>query len=306
MALTILDPKENAPADSNEEPIRTVLEVMEARRQAEQPEKEAEKGGNDQWVEKDEVAREEKERNEKRRSERRREQKRLRKEERRQRAESPDFEGESTTVRVEGGMSVQLEPSSQQQTSWPHPRLVATEAQLRGSNDKEDPHISPLIRRRKGNALQGSIEDPTINERIENEREERRRKLKEKEEKMARARQIIASTDLARRLHDEEVPLANARSEEEEKRRLEDEQRIALASKQMTRKCVLIGYRGHWDENQNLYVGGELIGIVVPITLKYEELKAHIYRIENISCLEFDVVMRVKYKLDFEAPPHYI
>lgn len=51
----------------------------------------------------------------------------------------------------------------------------------------------------------------------------------------------------------------------------------------MTDKCLLIRYGGDWDENQSLYVGGELIGIIVPITLKYEELKVHIYKITNVS-----------------------
>ncbi|XP_038888078.1 ensconsin-like [Benincasa hispida] len=135
-------------------PLEEDMGCRGGRRGTKQPEKEVEKGIDEQRAEEDEVSRKEKEKKEKRRSERRqrkREDKRLRKEEEwRKRAESPDFKEESTTARVKVGMLAQFGPSTQQKTSWPHSRLVASEAQLRGSNDKEDPDISPLMQRRKG------------------------------------------------------------------------------------------------------------------------------------------------------------
>ncbi|XP_038892621.1 stress response protein NST1-like [Benincasa hispida] len=115
-----------------------------------------------------------------------------------------------------------------------------------GSDDKEDPDMSPLMRRCKENAPQGSTRDPIIQERKEKEtnnsgtqregKGRKKRKLEDKDEKMARAHQIIASANLARRLHDEEVRRDNIRVKEEEKRKLEDEQCIALASEKFEKE----------------------------------------------------------------------
>ncbi|XP_038904780.1 uncharacterized protein LOC120091048 [Benincasa hispida] len=41
-------------------------------------------------------------------------------------------------------------------------------------------------------------------------------------------------------------------------------------------------------------------------TLNYEELKSHIYRATKVSSSEFDLILKVKYNLEFEAPPQWI
>ncbi|XP_038878532.1 protein PXR1-like [Benincasa hispida] len=171
MTLTISDPKETAPTDSNEGPIRAILEDMEAKKRTEKSEEKEKRKLEEKRAEEDEVARLEIKKKEKKRSkrkQRRREEKRLRKkEERRKRAESMDVDGESTTARVEVGVSTQVNPSTQQQASWLQSRLVT-------SDDKEDPDISYLIRRRKENAPQGSTRDPTIYQRIEKKKEKKK------------------------------------------------------------------------------------------------------------------------------------
>ena len=70
----------------------------------------------------------------------------------------------------------------------------------------------------------------------------------------------------------------------------------------MTQKCLLVRYGGV-RMRIKVCIGGELTGIM-PKTLKYEEIKAHIYTITNVNrYVDFSAVMREKYKLDFEAPP---
>ncbi|XP_038888747.1 vicilin-like seed storage protein At2g18540 [Benincasa hispida] len=104
------------------------------------------------------------------------------------------------------------------------------------TEDREDPDITPLMRCRKENAPQGSASDLSFLQRIVEEKGRRKREEVEKQEKMLRARQIIASGDLARKLHDEEVHHNNAILTEEERRKLEDEQRILLASEQFEKE----------------------------------------------------------------------
>lgn len=42
---------------------------------------------------------------------------------------------------------------------------------------------------------------------------------------------------------------------------------------------------------------------MVPITLNYSQLTVALYELTNVSCLEFNIIMRVNYKLDCECPP---
>ncbi|XP_038891939.1 uncharacterized protein LOC120081277 isoform X2 [Benincasa hispida] len=65
-------------------------------------------------------------------------------------------------------------------------------------------------------------------------------------------------------------------------------------------------YGGDWDENESSCIRGQLAGILVPVSLKYEEIKSHIYGVTNVSSSEFDLILKVKYKLEYEAPPQYI
>lgn len=43
-------------------------------------------------------------------------------------------------------------------------------------------------------------------------------------------------------------------------------------------------------------------GIIVSITLKYSELRDQLYELTKVNSLEFNIIMRVKYKMDCECP----
>lgn len=38
-------------------------------------------------------------------------------------------------------------------------------------------------------------------------------------------------------------------------------------------------------------------------TLKYNELRDRVYEFKKVSSLEFNIIMKVKYRLDYEYPP---
>ncbi|XP_038887029.1 nucleolar protein 58-like [Benincasa hispida] len=183
MTLVTSNPKEIVPTESNERPIKAVLEVVEAKKQLGTTEEKEKRKSKEKCAEDDEAARLKKEKKEKKKSERkqrRREEKHLKKEEeRRKKVESLDFDGESTIARVEEGMSVQARTSTQLQVSSPHTRLVASE-------DREDPNISPLMWCSKENVPQGSTSDPSFFQRIVEEEEKRKRELEEMKEKLSR------------------------------------------------------------------------------------------------------------------------
>ncbi|XP_038876981.1 uncharacterized protein LOC120069322 [Benincasa hispida] len=148
-ALAVADPRETVPTDSNEGPIRVILEEVGAKKKPETADGKKNKKSKEKWVDEDEAAHSNKEKKEKKTSKKRqckREEKCLKKEDKRKRAKSPDFDGESTTARVEEGVSPQDQASMQPQVSSTHIRMVATE-------DKEDPDITPLMQHRKKNAL---------------------------------------------------------------------------------------------------------------------------------------------------------
>lgn len=74
----------------------------------------------------------------------------------------------------------------------------------------------------------------------------------------------------------------------------------------MDKKPLFIRYSGSWDDKEQCYSGGRLKGIIVLSTLKYNELRDRICELTKVSLSEFDIVMRVKYELDCEAPPVYL
>ncbi|XP_038880386.1 capping protein inhibiting regulator of actin dynamics-like [Benincasa hispida] len=204
--------------------IRVALEEVEAKKLPETAEEKKKNNNNkEKRAEGDEEAqprKEEKEIKSSEKREHRQEEKRLKKkEEKRKRAESPKVDGKSTTTRVDEGVSTQQRESAQPEEESTQIRTVAT-------GDGEDPDITPLMRRRKENTLQGSTIDLPILQSVVKEKERRRREEEEKQEKMLQAQQIIAEGDLRRKLHDEEVRHNNAISAEEERIRLEEEQHI--------------------------------------------------------------------------------
>ncbi|XP_038880373.1 protein PXR1-like [Benincasa hispida] len=163
-ALTILDPKEAANAESYEGPIRVALEEVAAEKQFERAEKKkkskenraeedeqahqskAEKKIKEKEDEEDEEAKLKKMKERSERKETRREKRCLKKEEeRRKRAESPELDRESTSVREDKGESAQHKT----------PQTIATD-------EGEDVEITLLTRRRKENAPQRSTIDPLI------------------------------------------------------------------------------------------------------------------------------------------------
>ncbi|XP_038876747.1 nucleolar protein 58-like [Benincasa hispida] len=147
-ALAVSDPKETIQTESYEGPIRVALEEVEAKKQPKMAEGKKKRKSKGKRAEGDEEARPKKEKKEKKSSEkreRRREEKRLKKEVKRKRAKSLDVDGESTTARVEEGLSTQEKESAQSQEASMHIRTVATE-------DREDSDITPLMRHRKENA----------------------------------------------------------------------------------------------------------------------------------------------------------
>ncbi|XP_038896312.1 capping protein inhibiting regulator of actin dynamics-like [Benincasa hispida] len=200
-ALAVLDHKETVQIESYEGPIRVSLEEVEAKKLSETDEGKKKRKSKSKRAKGDEETWPKKERKEKKSSEkrkRRREDNRLKKEEKRKRAESPDIDGESTIARVEEGVSKQEKESAQPQEASTHIRTVATE-------DREDPDITPLMRRRKENASQRSTSDPQFCQSLAEEKERRKREEEEKQEKMLRAQQIIAAGNLKRKLQDEEI-----------------------------------------------------------------------------------------------------
>ncbi|XP_038875039.1 protein pxr1-like [Benincasa hispida] len=98
--------------------------------------------------------------------ERRWEEKYLKEEERRKKAESPEIEGESTSIRVDKGELVQLRKSGQLEEEIMQEKMVVTD-------DGEDLDITLLMRRHKENALQGSTVDPPILQDAVEEKEKR-------------------------------------------------------------------------------------------------------------------------------------
>ncbi|XP_038884775.1 nucleolar protein 58-like [Benincasa hispida] len=114
-ALAISDPKETVHTKSYEGPARVALEEVVAEKQPETTEEK--KKNKEKRAEGDEEAKPRKEKKERKSSEKReckREQKRLKKkEEKRKRVESPEVDGESTTARVDEGVSTQHRESMQ-------------------------------------------------------------------------------------------------------------------------------------------------------------------------------------------------
>ncbi|XP_038887243.1 protein PXR1-like [Benincasa hispida] len=112
-ALAVSDPKETIQTESYEGPIRVALEEVEANKLSKMAEGKKKRKCKEKWAGEDKEARPKKEKNEKKekksseKRERRREEKRLKKEKKRKRAESPNVDGESTTARVEEGVSTQ-------------------------------------------------------------------------------------------------------------------------------------------------------------------------------------------------------
>ncbi|XP_038889374.1 protein PXR1-like [Benincasa hispida] len=154
-ALAILDPKETTNAESYEGPIRVALEEATAEKLSKVVEEEKKKKKiKEKRAEGNEEAHpiKKKERRTDEKKECRREERHLKKEEeRRKKAESPELDGESTSGREEKGELTQLRESAQHET----PQTVATD-------EGEDVEITPLTRRHKENAPQGSTIDPPI------------------------------------------------------------------------------------------------------------------------------------------------
>ncbi|XP_038885934.1 nucleolar protein 58-like [Benincasa hispida] len=117
-ALVVADPKETIQPESYEGPIRVVLEKVGVKKLLEMAEGKKKRKGKEKRVDGDEKAQAKKDKKEKKSSEKRghrREEKRLKKEEKRKRAKSLDVDGESTTARVEKGVSPQEKESAQPQ-----------------------------------------------------------------------------------------------------------------------------------------------------------------------------------------------
>ncbi|XP_038895900.1 UPF0329 protein ECU05_1680/ECU11_0050-like [Benincasa hispida] len=127
-ALEILDPKETANAESYEGPIRVALEEEAVEKQPEvAEEKKKKKKIKEKRAEEDEEAHpiKKKERRTDEKKECRREERRLKKEEeRRKRAEIPELDGESTSVRGDKGESVQLRESVQPEEETMQPEKM--------------------------------------------------------------------------------------------------------------------------------------------------------------------------------------
>ncbi|XP_038896743.1 nucleolar protein 58-like [Benincasa hispida] len=109
-ALAVLDPKETVHTESYEGPTRVSLEEMVVEKQPEMAEEKKKKKKNkEKRAEGDEEAQPRKEKKERKSSEkrvRRRQEKRLKKkEEKIKRADSLEVDGESTTARVDEGVS---------------------------------------------------------------------------------------------------------------------------------------------------------------------------------------------------------
>ncbi|XP_038879219.1 glutamic acid-rich protein-like [Benincasa hispida] len=110
-ALAISNPKETVHTESYEGPTRVALEEVVTEKQLKMAEEKKKKKIKEKRAEGDEEAQPRKEKKERKSSEkrvRRREEKCLKKmEEKRKRAKSPEFDGESTTVKVDEGVSAQ-------------------------------------------------------------------------------------------------------------------------------------------------------------------------------------------------------
>ncbi|XP_038882428.1 UPF0329 protein ECU05_1680/ECU11_0050-like [Benincasa hispida] len=113
--LAVADPKENVQTESYEGPIKVALEEVELKKQPKTTEGKNKRKSKGKRAKGDEEARPKKEKKEKKSSEkkeRRREEKHLKKEEKRKREESLNVDGESTTARVEEGVSTQEKESA--------------------------------------------------------------------------------------------------------------------------------------------------------------------------------------------------
>ncbi|XP_038880415.1 histone-lysine N-methyltransferase, H3 lysine-79 specific-like [Benincasa hispida] len=170
-ALAVLDTKETVQAESYERPFRVALEEVVVEKQ---PKVVEEKKIKEKRVEEDEQAHPIKKKERSERRERRQKKGCLKKEEdRRKRAESPERDGESTSVRGEKGESAKSRESALPEEETTKIRLVATD-------DGEDADITLMTRRHRENAPQGSIVDPPI---VQDTLEEKERRRKEEEEK---------------------------------------------------------------------------------------------------------------------------
>ncbi|XP_038887177.1 nucleolar protein 58-like [Benincasa hispida] len=115
-ALAILDPKETIQIESYEGPIKVALEEVEAKKLLERAEGKKKRKRKGKLADGDEEAWPKKKKKEKKSSEKRehrREEKHLKKEEKRKRVASSDVDRESTTARVDEGVSTQERESVQ-------------------------------------------------------------------------------------------------------------------------------------------------------------------------------------------------
>ncbi|XP_022154925.1 uncharacterized protein LOC111022071 [Momordica charantia] len=71
-------------------------------------------------------------------------------------------------------------------------------------------------------------------------------------------------------------------------------------------KSLFIRFGGTWEDNTNSYVGGELKGIIVPLTVTYKELKNRLFRLMKVDQNGYDLVIRVPYHLACDSPPMFV
>ena len=74
----------------------------------------------------------------------------------------------------------------------------------------------------------------------------------------------------------------------------------------MDKKYLFIRYGGIWDDTEEQYTRGRLKGILVLSTLTFVDLVNLVYDLTQVSLIEFNIIMRVKYKLDIDSPSVFL
>lgn len=60
---------------------------------------------------------------------------------------------------------------------------------------------------------------------------------------------------------------------------------------------IFVCYGGEWKENEKEYEGGQLRGLVVDLSITYDDFLRQIYRISGINSDEFDLILRCVYNI---------
>lgn len=66
---------------------------------------------------------------------------------------------------------------------------------------------------------------------------------------------------------------------------------------------MFIRYGGTWNDTEKRYTRGRLKSILVLGTMTFVDLVNLVYELTQVNLSQFNIIMRVKFKLDVDSPP---